>query len=79
MGGGAGEHAPLFQENMGTLTHTPNFVPYFSPRLIQRRTLALKNEYNYILQGGPGAIAPESQGNVKNGCSSCNDIDSDSC
>ena len=32
-------------------------------------------------KGGPGAIAPESQGKVKNGCFSfpCNDVDSDSC
>ena len=43
--------------------------------------VSTKNEYNHILQGGPGAIAPESQGNVKNGCFSfpCNDVDSDSC
>ena len=27
--------------------------------------VSTKNEYNHILQGGPGAIAPESQGNVK--------------
>ena len=44
---------------------TPQFCAIFFFKINPDAHVSTKNEYNHILQGGPGAIAPESQGNVK--------------
>ena len=43
----------------------PKFCAIFFSKINPDAHVSTKNEYNHILQGGPGAIAPESQGNVK--------------